>query len=234
MHWRMPFLLLLLLPLSGTVMNSAPQNAAQRSNPVEDDRGTIGWRVRQAKANGRLHIEVPAPAGITAHVRSLSEALGYYTVLLVRPVASVVTVPDNYGIVTWWKLTVISRFNVRPLAEFDPEPIPTELLPLRVNEILISQHGGTVEIDGVTVVSTDKSFPLLSSQRTYVLFLRLNPSGNIGWVQLGSDGVFEVTADGHVRPLTSKPTPLREDIQLLTSGSFDGLQTEIKNRASTQ
>lgn len=228
MRWMTSILLLL---TEGVVLSNA-QDAAIKREGSDDDRGTIAWHVRQAKANGRSHVDLPAAIGVSAHVGSLDEALAHYTVVVARPVASTVRMPDKYGIVTWWRLAILDRLNVRPLSDFEPDQIPTELLPLAADEIVITQHGGTIQVDDVTVTLKDKNYPLLSSQHTYLLFLKLDPSGKVGWVQLGGDGIFEITADRQIAPLTPRTTRFRDDVHLLTSGSLDRLQTEIKQRSS--
>ena len=196
--------------------------------------GTLSWRARTAKANGKDRLSLREPEGFPPVVTSLDQALADYSVLLVQPVATQ-TVVDDSRIYTWYKGKVVDAFSKRPpapvelsLDKLPKEMIPQQLLPLLRDEVLVLRHGGTVTVEQVTITSADPRFPDFSLFQKYLLFLSLDSSGKVAFLPMGVDGAFKLAALGNrLEPIHASEHPVQDDIANLFGGSFDRFRQRV-------
>ena len=247
---KVKILVLLLIGIAlaaGTVtISSRSQKEQLLELEKSNDRGKIQWRVQVAKAKGLQKYVYPSPTPLLAMTRSLDDALSQYTVIIARPVAKKTYVYNSEDIITWFKFAVsdnLSQPGSKTLRQGSITTLPAgnavieaarELLPLSENEILIPQHGGTLEVDGVTLTQQPYNSPEFSLFKRYLLFVSRDESEGTGNIKLGPHGVFSVNDDNQIEPVTDRPDPLKRDLEMLYTNSIYNLKTEINRRSNLQ
>ena len=204
--------------------------SAQSGDPPKAD-GRLRQAVLEAKANSLTQIRIPPPASLPTGVDDIDTVAADYTVIVARPVQTIVSTVDSESIVTWYKVkaeeTVIRQANVS--ADRLPElKIPPELLPLAANEFVMREAGGAVTIDGITV---DEPRPInlgfIPGQR-FLLFLDLEAGGTFAALAALGDGVYFVAPDGTLRPLARPDRPLVREVETRFSNRLDFLRPYLK------
>jgi hypothetical protein len=212
-----------------------PQHQPQASDTIVSRRAaTLAERVQEARQQGMKRVVFPAPIGIPAEVRSLSEAFDTFQVLVVQPISQESYPQGDSDIITWHKFKIIddlSHANARQtphrnLKEILPKNIA--LQDLNDDEVLIPQAGGILNLDGVTLIQETNAFPLLSAHQNYLLFLSKNPSEKIAEVELGPFGVFVIDQNDQLSPLIDRGGPIINEIRQFYGGSLTRLKAETK------
>ncbi|HEX8723207.1 MAG TPA: hypothetical protein VF736_21495 [Pyrinomonadaceae bacterium] len=201
----------------------------------EEKRGTIAWYVKKAKEKGvRRVVLLPAEENF-AIVSGLDDAASQFTVVLARPVGKKSYVATEASLVTWNRfrvLEVLSTPTAAPCATCLADLVAPPDVPVTPGEeILVPTGGGTVVVDGVTVVAKDKHLGehFLPSQQ-YLLFLALDPARGVGKLRMGPYGVFPVDDNGDIRPLAQGDAPLKHDLEAQSGNSLAGLKARLRGR----
>lgn len=195
---------------------------------------TLAERVQEAKREGKKRVIFPAPIGIPADVKSLSQAFDYYQVLVAQPIAQESYPQGDEDIITWHKFKIVenlSRANSYHTSHEELEqilPKNISLPKLQDDEVVVPQAGGILNIDGVTLIQEVDEFPLLSAHQKYLLFLSKDPSEKIGKMELGPYGVFTISRNNSLDPLIQQEHPLDRDIRQFYGQSLTRLKAEFK------
>jgi hypothetical protein len=204
---------------SARVYLRSQEQTAQQIAELEkaEDRGSLKWYARLAKAKGQNRISMMARQGTYGdEVKDLNDALRYYQMILAVPIEKQSRPFEDAGIRTWYKFKIVEKLSHKQLKPCDCVPAdlvaPEEMFPLRADEILIPRAGGSVMVDGIEVTQDDVQYPQFALTTRYLLFLRTNDSGQIGLLGMGPAGVFVEQEDDRLEPLSRRPNALTSDI----------------------
>lgn len=228
---------LTLLVIASIIM--AIGNQAQREPQASDtifsrNASTLAERVQEARRQGKNRIVFPAPLGIPAHVKSLSEAFDNFEVLVVQPISQESCPQGDSDIVTWHRFKVIddlSHANARQTSHQELEALLPKNIALQDignDEVLVRQAGGILNIDGVTLIQETNDFPLLSTHQRYLLFLSKSRSEKIARMELGPDGVLAIDQEGQLSPLVDHKHPVYNEIRQSYGSSLARLKATTK------
>jgi hypothetical protein len=197
--------------------------------------GTLRWEVQQAKLKGVRDLQT----GIIACAwefrdpqTALQEALSNYAVILAKPIEKN-TYADDYEVATWYKFKILETLSPRPLTpctscSFPGEP-PKDSLPITADEIVMLEGGGAMNVDSFKdTYSTNYSVGYLLRQK-YLIFLRLDSVKRTGYAHRRS-GVYTVSGEGEIRPITRNRNALQEYLQAHDQNSLDQLRVDIQER----
>jgi len=112
------------------------------------------------------------------------------------------------------------------------EEVDQDLLPVKEDEVLIPQPGGTLVIDGITLIQeSDHTVSFLPSQE-YLLFLSKRFSGRANVIEMGPFGMFLIMSGDVLVPAFDRTSPLTRDIEMLHGNSLSRLKASIARRNS--
>jgi hypothetical protein len=181
-----------------------------------EDRGSVKWYARLAKAKGQNRISKSAPESCYADdVKDLNDALRYSQMILAVPLEKQSLPYGETGVITWYKFKIVEKLShkLKPCQCMPEELVaPQEMFPLSANEILVPRTGGSVMVDGVEVTEDDLQFPQFALSTRYLLFLKMDDSGQIGILGMGPTGVFVEEEDDRLEPVSRKSNALSSDI----------------------
>jgi hypothetical protein len=204
------------------------------------ERATLSEYVQEAKKQGKSKVVIGAPVGYLRDVKGLSDALSVLSLLNVEPVAQISYAAGSDYVITWIKFRIIEDLSQRDFGtassehhvpEDLPQVIADALLPVGDDEILVSQAGGILSIDGVTLISETPDFPLLSMDQRYLLFVEKSHTGKTGITTLGGYGVFKISESGLIKRLVPKPHPVGRDINRNFGDSLSKLKEGLGKRS---
>lgn len=201
----------------------------KESPPVRDQ---IRWYAKEAKAQGRQKVRVPAPLteylGGAGTITS-DEAFTTSTVVIAHLISKESHLP-NEDIVTWNKFIideVLSEAKELPCPGcLLPDP-PPNFLPLQSGEFLIPKTGGTLNIDGVEVVQNVDDYPEYEFGQQYLLLIHLYPNG-LARTFGGPVGVFRVVQSDKVLPIQESEHRVRKDFKEKYQYSLAQLRKKLK------
>ncbi|MBZ5551706.1 MAG: hypothetical protein LAO21_03220 [Acidobacteriia bacterium] len=205
---------LVVLALVSFLPIAATEQLRLYAQPDKRDETRLQRHVRLAKEKGATSVEMTSPLPNYAEVDSLDQAMWSSAVLVVK-LQDQTSVPSSSedAIWTWYKLKVLRDLSDTPLPKETALPpnvpleIPASILPLKGDEVLIRDTGGTVTVDGVEV----RGKPLYEGFRkdgVYLLFADLTGFSNsetltrFGRPAFGPYGIFKVDAGGQIQPLS--------------------------------
>ena len=170
------------------------------------DRGKVSWYVAMAKANGQREVIIGAPVVTYAVPDNLDDALAYYSLVVVEPLEQRSYV-ENERLTSWYKFRLIEELSA-PTAKCiycpDIEPAPSDMLPLKANEFLVSKAEGEVEVDGIRVITHDRDFPGFEKGKRYLIFLSFNPDKAVAALRMGPWGTFRLAPDERLKAVNEK------------------------------
>jgi hypothetical protein len=233
---RLKYVFLVVLFLSAMIISYKTTSVTnpQTSHTIFSTEGvSLSKHVQDAKEKGKKKVVFPAPIGIPSQVESLSQAIDTYPVLVVQLVAQKSYAQGEDDIITWHKFKIIENLS-KNKAFYSSNMNLQEALPeetfyqeLKEDEFLIPQSGGSLNVDGITLIQESSKFPLLSLNQKYLLFPSKNPSEKIGRMELGPYGVFTVNPDESLSPLVKQETPIGKDIKQYQGNSLSRLKTSL-------
>lgn len=208
-----------------------------QSSPGEEH-GTLGWHLSRAKAEGRTEVDLGTWVGIPPEISSADEALSAYTTVVVQPIAGKTYVEQKARLVTWYKVRILdifgrasfSRQSPAGLSTLPADIMPTDLLPLAPDELLILQPGGTTAIDGITVSSRVKEFPPFSVLSRYICFLDMDPGGQWATVPMLGAGAFEIVGES-IRAVGNPDHPVVRELRSRFDNSLRSFRDHARQRA---
>jgi hypothetical protein len=201
---------------------------------VKDQKLPLEERIVTAKEIGVDEIRLELPIGEYEEVENVGDAIKRSDVIRAQAIESFSELVSA-TVVTWYKFRILERIARRTASSCCdiPATIPKELLPLGENESLIPIVGGKVVIDGVTIYQpspTTEYFSLetrteqiphptalhhrIAGNKTYLIFIKPQPSRQFVTLHFGPAGVFEVTSDDNLIPSVNRNNlhPLVRDI----------------------
>lgn len=220
---------------SGSFVAQPPTQAKENNEKRNNEkRGSIAWFVKQAKLQNKTKVFVPPPVETYFEVNGVDDASSTYAVLVVQQIEQKVAVLNEADIITWHKLKVLdlisypARGCARCLAQLTP---PQEMLPLKVDEILVATFGGSLEVDGIQLESRDQNFGehFIRSNK-YLVFLSLDLGQQVGKLSLGPHGVFALNSSDQAVPIVESSSPLPREMK----SKFDNSVLRLKQRLHTQ
>ncbi len=198
-----------------------------------EDRGTVKWYARLAKAKGQNKISIlPRHVTYADEVKDLDDAVRLNRLVLAVPIEKRAFPFEDTGIRTWYKFKIVEELThnkVSPCQCGPPDLVaPPEMLPLKMDEILIPRGGGSITVDDVEVIQDDPQFPQFASSITYLLFLQTDDSGQIGLLRMGPIGVYVEEAVDRLKPLSRRPNALTSDITTRFGSSIQSLRDHTR------
>ncbi|MDQ3918232.1 MAG: hypothetical protein M3348_07125 [Acidobacteriota bacterium] len=162
-----------------------------------------------AKARGERQVVVPGVATLYPNATTpeeLNGSLPEYAVFVAEMVAEKSYLASRLQpggespselIKSWYKFKVLDAISEgRPHPSFAVRELPTELLPVAADEVLVPAEGGTVVIDGVEVTQHEESVARFRRNRKYLLLLSVEPATRVGELAFGPQSVLPLSADG--------------------------------------
>jgi hypothetical protein len=165
------------LLILGLVLGIGVVGCHSRQGPVQPDQtyvrpetNGIDHRVAEAKRAGKTSVQIQISIQ-RAGVREIKEAFKHSEVITGTPIQSVVALNrDRNYVETWYKFRVDEDLSRRAdINDSSPVPaemgVPSTLLPLAKDQILVMGRGGTITVDGVLVKSTVADEPWVEMNR---------------------------------------------------------------------
>lgn len=193
--------------------------------------------VKQAKAEGKHEIKLMPRIPYYASVSGIDEALTTYTTVLVKPQAFHVQLnSESQDIETWYKMKVVEYLSQpsKPVPCLtctlkQNQTIPQDVFPTLDDEFVLVKNTGSLVSDGVTVNSSDATFPDFVLNETYFLFLSLDLKTKIGVIELGPAGVAKINSDGQLTAINNNQGKLTR-ILAERYGQIDQVKEQLKHR----
>jgi hypothetical protein len=157
---RNKILLLTIIGLTLTIIGIGLKNVSSISRQENTEhRGTIAWRVRNAKITGEKEVKLSKFKSMQAIVADLDDALSQFKVIEAKPIEKY-TEAGTWSLITWYKFKILDELNKGHSQEcgscddleHELAYIPKSLLPLESDEILICYTGGSLTIDGIKII----------------------------------------------------------------------------------
>lgn len=208
-----------------TVSKSRNQKKVPNNNQIQ-------WHIQEAKNQGLKKVSIPAP---TADYQGsgdsdIAKALSQYTVVVAEPTEFRTYDYTPNDLITWQKFRTLETLtDIRPPQCFECNSLspPPDLLPLLAGEFLVPRQGGTIQRDGVELTQSEPSFPPFERGQKYLMLISLYPSG-LALTAGGPVGVFRISENGKLAPLTDEPHQLRDGIKNKYKDSLDEVRIRIK------
>ena len=203
----------------------------QKDAPYKD---RLKWYAKEAKTQGRQKVTVAAPVveylGGAGTITS-EEAFSSSTVVIAHLISKQ-SYPRNNDIITCNKFAideVLSEAKELPCPACLPLDPPSNMLPLKPGEFLISKNGGKVNIDGVEIEQNDRDFPDYEPNQKYLLLINLYPAGTARTIG-GPVGVFKILQNDEILPLRESEHKIRKDIKEKYGNSLEALRKHLKRK----
>lgn len=220
--------------VSGNKTRQKAQQSITRLEEKERD-GTIrlSERVQLAKARGLSHTTAPAPLSLypqALNPEHLDEVLPRYTVVIARDMESKSLVGTNDLIKSWHKFKIIKTLSTAPpVPSYVTAQPPAELLPLNDDEFLLQRVGGTINLDGVVVTSTEPNVPSFKRSERYLLVLSLDPATRTAQLALGPQSILPVNPDNSLDEKNQEHM-LQRALQAHHKNSVEQLRADLQKR----
>ncbi|HXQ74063.1 MAG TPA: hypothetical protein VN844_26405 [Pyrinomonadaceae bacterium] len=197
------------------------------------ERGKLVWHSQMAKAKGRQNVLLDSTIVDYAVPRSLETALANYHLVVAEPVSSR-SYAATYNVHTWYKFRIVEELstpNIPCVDCFSLVGPPEDLLPLESNEFLSAQLGGEATVDGISIKSTDASFPNFEIGQRYLLLVAFDENRIIGKLSSGPWGAFVVNSSDSLEPINSRlKHPFRERLSAQFGNSLHSLRAALRTR----
>jgi hypothetical protein len=222
----------LFLATVGSLRNQSTSSEPQTT--TKEERGSLMWYVKRAKANGQTEITIPASIvdyGGSSSSTTIGKVLSLYDCVIATPIDQVTTPYSSDSIVTWFKLKTVEVISKASSPQFskseeDGVSLPKQLYPITEDEFVIAQYGGTLVIDRVKLTKTPE-YPPFQPNNQYLLFIRRHTSGKVEIVG-GPIGAFRVDENANLTPLVNAQHPLIRSIRESYNNSLENVRNAIK------
>lgn len=197
------------------------------------DRGKLVWHSQMAKAKGKPHVLLDSTIVDYPVPRSLNSALANYHLVVAEPISSR-SYAATYNIHTWYKFRLLEELSAPEINCLDCFSLigpPEDLLPLEPNEFLSAQLGGEAMVDGISITTSDSSFPSFEIGQRYLLLVAFDSNRIVGRLSSGPWGTFIINSKEALEPVNVKLRhPLRERISGQFGNSLHSLRAALKTR----
>ncbi len=102
------------------------------------------------------------------------------------------------------------------------------MYPINEDEILIPLGGGSVEVNGITVIYDDPLFPQFDISRQYLLLIQTDSSGQIGLLDMGPYGVFTINDNNRLQPINENPHGIKTEMVTRYNSSIEALRNHFR------
>lgn len=203
-----------------------------RSEPAPS-RGTLRYEVMKAKEREEQKLILIAPVVDYGYILGDTDLiLATFNVLIAEPVQRRAGFTDSTRTVwTFNKFRILENVSggVKPCGDCPSEsfPPPIDLLPLKQDEFLLPQLGGTVVVDGITVVMKSFETQFVGGE-SYLLFLLFGSDRVAGAV-----GVYKLDRAGTIAkrvPCPGENRKLMRDMERRFHGSVAALKSYMRSK----
>jgi hypothetical protein len=205
--------------IAGTKLFSIQKQRELDALEQSPDHNKISWHVKKAKLKGEKQVTLsPFRVDYPGGGSDLPEALSYFSVAVVQPVASVTGTVNDYSVTTWYKLKILEYLSKRdtPCITCPTlEQVPQSLLPINQDEVVLNMAGGSYLIDGVNVITPSNHLPLEKSKQ-YLLLLSTTSSGT-ALIGAGPAGAFLIDENHKLQAVGDSSHRIQHDM----SSKFD-------------
>lgn len=219
-----------------TTLSLIRQQPQGKMRPDWRDRGLIASTAKNAKEKVINKTSVyPPHVSYVDGLASMDEALSYYSAVIAQPITKHTQISkDGEEIITWYKFKILENLSDKVCSRCLPaDELPSEMLPLNSDEIIVNKHGGTVSLDGVEVTMPTPSYPDFETSEKYLLFLEIDPTRQFGKIMVGPAGTFTVKPNGDIVPINEKDHPLKKIIKEQYKSSIKELKDYTKGRKTS-
>lgn len=197
------------------------ESHASKLARLKDEKLPLEDRIGTAKEIGVNELRLALPIVEYEYVENVDDAIKRSDVITAQPIESFSKHVSGTKIITWYKFRILERIarrTIPPCCDI-PATIPQELLPLGENELLVPIVGGKLVIEGMTVNQSSHLTEYFSSEtkteqiphptalhhriagnKTYLIFIKPQPSRQFVMLHFGPAGVFEVSSDDNLVP----------------------------------
>ena len=233
--WR--FLVLMTLCLGAFLgliaFSVGSRNRQQQKEVPSKDR--LRWHAKEAKKEGRQTVVIPTPIieYVGSKNRGLDHILDEYTIVTAQVVATRTVQADDNNLITWYKFVITDSLTpIRTPACLSCLTLtPPSDMPIDYSrEFLVPKAGGTLMVDGVTVVQREGGFPELQQNQSYLLFLAMYPN-RVGLIMGGPRGAFTIDKDLKIGAIFKEPDQVQDQLKSKFDNSVGELKRHLqKNR----
>jgi len=196
----------------GYVKSSTKSRKVQAAEP--EQRGALRQQIAKAKSKGEAHLNLPGLVANYEQVKDLEDALSRYTVVIGQLIEVKSYISEQDSVTSWYKFKVLDNvFQPAVSKSLDFIHPPAELLPLNDDEILIPRIGGTLSVDGISVVRSEQGFSAFEKSNKYLLFVLLDNVTKVGLPDLGVAGVLTVTDDDSLVSVNNQMLILEKELK---------------------
>ena len=187
--------------------------------------GLLHRYVREAHRTGKTSVKMDYPISQWAQERGLDDALARTTVVVAKLIGSAtISTPDE--IYTWRKYSIIEKLSQQSEVPADLcDKIPDSLLPLKPEEFVVSEIGGTIIMDGVKLIQQDPRKNEVPPQDRHLMFLLFTCSGSIGLLNYGPDGHFSLDDSDNIHVSEHSKNRLKDELLSRTGGKLSELRS---------
>lgn len=207
------FLLCLSL-VSALITYGFGQPAVHESD--RNDARSLRGKIRSAQAQNRRVVDLGEGEGVPPIVESLQQAARAYSVVLATPMSKETVIEADRQLRTWYRMRILERISTAPasvlslsLSDVIKPERPTKQIHSS-DEVFLLQHGGTMIVDGVTVIQRMTDFPPLDPGTQYLCFIDIGTDGRIALAHLS---MFQVKGRDELKPLSQAGYPLASEIR---------------------
>lgn len=187
--------------------------------------GLLHRYVREAHRTGKTSVRMGYPTLLTAQEYGLDDALARTTVVVAKLIGSA-TISTPSEIYTWRKYTIIEKLSQQSDVPADLcYKIPDSLLPLKPEEFVVGEIGGTIIMDGVKLIQQDPTKNEIPSHDRHLMFLLFTCSGSIGLLNYGPDGHFSLDDSDNIHVSEHSNNRLKDELLLRTGGKLSELRS---------
>lgn len=194
------------------------------------ERNSIKQIARQAKAEGKKAVKMAGPTqNYAGRNIDFSTALSSFSLVTAEAVENKSYSFDTNDILTWYKFRLLETISAKPTCTtcMPASEIPLDAAPLRTDEFVVINSGGTLNIDGVGVTVENKDFPPFVNGQKYLLFVSFTPS-KVTLIAGGPSGVFRIKGNDDLEALESS-RPIAEAIEKRFGRKLTAVKSHIKN-----
>lgn len=215
--------------------NPTSQEVAQLEGKEQKGGMTLKERARLARSRGQQKLTLDRPNDPVIEFTDFESALSNHTAVIAQPTASTSYIVEGNGlnsldeIVTCYKLKTLEKLSESARSEYPaPGGATSPLRPLAEGEFITCHVGGTVNVEGVEVTAKKPKYPSLSLDKSYLLFVKFDATGQVANMPMGSMVSLPLNEDGTFELTDWQPGLLKEKVGNQYGRSVEHLKDDLK------